>query len=73
MTMSFCTRNKIKKRICIPPFINIINICLISKKKSNKTANEKYLEVKEGVGRNDKERSRKIQTYSHNIYKLNNE
>ncbi|MDI9496287.1 MAG: primosomal protein N' [Bacillota bacterium] len=67
---------KLRKEFAFPPFINIINICLISKNEEVliKTANEKYLEVKEAVEEMIKERSLLLyRPVPHNIYKLNNE
>ncbi len=67
---------KLRKEFAFPPFINIINICLISKNEEElvKTAHEKYLEVKEAVKEMVKERSLLLyRPVPHNIYKLNNE
>jgi len=67
---------KLRKEFAFPPFINIINICLISKIEELvvKTANEKYLEVKETVKEMVKERSLLLyRPVPHNIYKVNDE
>ncbi len=67
---------KLRKEFAFPPFINIINICLISHDEElvNKTANEKYLEVKEAVKEMIKERSLLLyRPIPHNIYRVNNE
>ncbi len=67
---------KLRKEFAFPPFINIINICLISRNEELvlKTANEKYLEVKEAVGEMVKERSLLLyRPVPHNIYKVNDE
>ena len=67
---------KLRKEFAFPPFINIINICLISRIEELvvKTANEKYLEVKEAVKVIVKERSLLLyRPVPHNIYKVNDE
>ncbi|MDD3751961.1 MAG: primosomal protein N', partial [Tissierellia bacterium] len=67
---------KLRKEFAFPPFINIINICLISRNEELvvKTANEKYLEVKEAVKVMVKERSLLLyRPVPHNIYKVNDE
>ena len=67
---------KLRKEFAFPPFINIINICLISRNEDLlvKTANEKYLEVKESVQEMIKERSLLLyRPIPHNIYKVNDE
>ena len=65
-----------RKEFAFPPFINIINICLISKNEElvNKTAYEKYEEVKESVKNMVKERSLLLyRPIPHSIYKVNDE
>ena len=67
---------KLRKEFAFPPFINIINICLISKNEElvNKTAYEKYEEVKESVKNMVKERSLLLyRPTPHSIYKVNDE
>ena len=67
---------KLRKEFAFPPFINIINICLISRNEELviKTANEKYSEVKEAVQGMIKERSLLLyRPVPHNIYKVNDE
>lgn len=67
---------KLRKEFAFPPFINIINICLISRNEELviKTANEKYSEVKEAVQEMIKERSLLLyRPVPHNIYKVNDE
>ena len=67
---------KLRKEFAFPPFINIINICLISRNEELvvKIANEKYLEVKEAVLDMVKERSLLLyRPVPHNIYKVNDE
>ena len=67
---------KLRKEFAFPPFINIINICLISRNEELvvKTANDKYLEVKEAVKEMVKERSLLLyRPVPHNIYKVNDE
>ena len=67
---------KLRKEFAFPPFINIINICLISKNEElvNKTAYEKYEEVKESVKNMVKERSLLLyRPIPHSIYKVNDE
>lgn len=67
---------KLRKEFAFPPFINIINICLISRNEElvAKTANDKYLEVKEAVKDLVKERSLLLyRPVPHNIYKVNDE
>ncbi len=67
---------KLRKEFAFPPFINIINICLISKNEDSviKTANEKYEEIKESVKDMVKERSLLLyRPIPHSIYKVNDE
>lgn len=67
---------KLRKEFAFPPFINIINICLISKNEElvNKTAYEKYEEIKELVKDMVKERSLLLyRPIPHSIYKINDE
>jgi len=67
---------KLRKEFAFPPFINIINICLISKNEElvAKTAGEKYSLVKEEVQEMIKERSLLLyRPVPHNIYKVNDE
>ena len=67
---------KLRKEFAFPPFINIINICLISRNEELviKTANEKYAGVKEAVKEMIKERSLLLyRPVPHNIYKVNDE
>lgn len=67
---------KLRKEFAFPPFINIINICLISKNEDLvvKTANEKYEEIKESVQEMAKERSLLLyRPIPHSIYKVNDE
>ena len=67
---------KLRKEFAFPPFINIINICLISRNEELviKTANEKYSEIKEAVQEMIKERSLLLyRPVPHNIYKVNDE
>ncbi len=67
---------KLRKEFAFPPFINIINICLISRNEELvvKTANEKYSELKEAVQDMIKERSLLLyRPVPHNIYKVNDE
>ncbi|MGD9567162.1 MAG: primosomal protein N' [Sedimentibacter sp.] len=67
---------KLRKEFAFPPFINIINICLISKNEElvNKTANEKYEELKNLVKDMVKERSLLLyRPIPHSIYKVNDE
>ena len=67
---------KLRKEFAFPPFINIINICLISKNEDLviKTANEKYEEIKEAVKDMVKERSLLLyRPIPHSIYKINDE
>lgn len=67
---------KLRKEFAFPPFINIINICLISRNEELviKTANEKYLEVKDAVKEMIKERSLLLyRPVPHHIYKVNDE
>ncbi|WP_312699602.1 primosomal protein N' [Sedimentibacter sp.] len=67
---------KLRKEFAFPPFINIINICLISKNEDLviRTANEKYEEVKEAVKDMVKERSLLLyRPIPHSIYKINDE
>jgi primosomal protein N' (replication factor Y) len=67
---------KLRKEFAFPPFINIINVCLISKNEKlvNKTANEKYQEIKTLV--KDMVEERRLLLYRpvpHSIYKVNDE
>ncbi len=67
---------KLRKEFAFPPFINIINICLISKNEDLviKTANEKYEEIKESVKDMVKEKSLLLyRPIPHSIYKINGE
>lgn len=67
---------KLRKEFAFPPFINIINICLISKNEELvvKTANEKYDELKALVQDMVKERSLLLyRPIPHSIYKVNDE
>lgn len=67
---------KLRKEFAFPPFINIINICLISKNEELviRTANEKYEEIKEAVKDMVKERSLLLyRPIPHSIYKINDE
>ena len=67
---------KLRKEFAFPPFINIINICLISRNEELvvKTANGKYSELKEAVQKMIKERSLLLyRPVPHNIYKVNDE
>jgi primosomal protein N' (replication factor Y) len=67
---------KLRKEFAFPPFINIINICLISRNEElvNKTANEKYEELKNSVKDMVKERSLLLyRPIPHSIYKINDE
>ncbi|MDF2948422.1 MAG: primosomal protein [Sedimentibacter sp.] len=67
---------KLRKEFAFPPFINIINICLISRNEElvNKTANEKYDELKNLVKDMVKERSLLLyRPIPHSIYKINDE
>ncbi len=67
---------KLRKEFAFPPFINIINICLISRNEELvvKTANEKYAEVKEAVKEMINERSLLLyRPVPHNIYRVNDE
>ncbi len=67
---------KLRKEFAFPPFINIINICMISKNEElvNKTAYEKYEEIKEAVADMVKERSLLLyRPVPHSIYKVDNE
>ncbi len=67
---------RLRKEFAFPPFINIINICLISKNEDLviRTANEKYEEVKEAVKDMVKERSLLLyRPIPHSIYKINDE
>lgn len=67
---------KLRKEFAFPPFINIINICLISKNEElvNRTAGEKYEELKELVKDMVKERSLLLyRPVPHSIYKVNDE
>lgn len=67
---------KLRKEFAFPPFINIINICLISRNEElvNKTAYEKYEEIKELVKDMVKERSLLLyRPIPHSIYRVNDE
>jgi len=67
---------KLRKEFAFPPFINIINICLISKDEELviKTANEKYSELQILVKDMIKERSLLLyRPIPHSIYKVNDE
>lgn len=67
---------KLRKEFAFPPFINIINICLISKNEElvNKTACQKYEEIKESVKDMVEERSLLLyKPIPHSIYKINDE
>lgn len=67
---------KLRKEFAFPPFINIINICLISKNEElvNNTANEKYEELRVLVKDMVKERSLLLyRPIPHSIYKVNDE
>ncbi len=67
---------KLRKEFAFPPFINIINICLISRNEDLliKTAGGKYSQVKEAVQEMVKERSLLLyRPIPHNIYKVNDE
>lgn len=67
---------RLRKEFAFPPFINIINICLISKNEElvNKTAYEKYEELKGLVEDMVKERSLLLyRPIPHSIYKVDNE
>lgn len=67
---------KLRKEFAFPPFINIINICLISKNEELvvKTAYEKYDELKVLVQGLVKERSLLLyRPIPHSIYKVNDE
>lgn len=67
---------KLRKEFAFPPFINIINICLISRNEElvNNTANEKYEELKNLVKDMVKERSLLLyRPIPHSIYKINDE
>ena len=67
---------KLRKEFAFPPFINIMNICLISKNEELvvKTANEKYNELKVLVQDLVKERSLLLyRPIPHSIYKVNDE
>lgn len=67
---------KLRKEFAFPPFINIINICLISRNEELvvKIANEKYLEIKDSVKEMVKQRSLLLyRPIPHNIYKVNDE
>jgi primosomal protein N' (replication factor Y) len=67
---------KLRKEFAFPPFINIINICIISKNEelAAKTANEKYSRLKSLA--KDLADERKLLLYRpvpHSIYKINDE
>lgn len=67
---------KLRKEFAFPPFINIINICLISRNEDLvvRTANEKYEAIKEAVKDMVKERSLLLyRPIPHSIYKINDE
>jgi primosomal protein N' (replication factor Y) len=66
----------LRKEFAFPPFINIINICVISKNEelAVKTANEKYNELQIKVKDMVKERSVLLyRPIPHSIYKINDE
>ncbi|MDD2493900.1 MAG: primosomal protein N' [Tissierellia bacterium] len=67
---------KLRKEFAFPPFINIINICTISKNEelAKKVSQDRYEELKECVKDLVKERSLLLyRPIPHNIYKVNNE
>lgn len=67
---------KLRKEFAFPPFINIINICLISKNEElvNKTSYDKYEEIQELVKDMVKERNLLLyRPIPHSIYKVNDE
>lgn len=67
---------KLRKEFAFPPFINIINICLISRNEElvNKIAYEKYEELNCIVKEMVKERSLLLyRPIPHSIYKVNDE
>jgi primosomal protein N' (replication factor Y) len=67
---------KLRKEFAFPPFINIINICLISKNEKlvNKIAIEKYEEIQILVEDLVKERSLLLyKPIPHSIYRINDE
>lgn len=67
---------KLRKEFAFPPFINIINICLISKNEErvNKVSYEKYEELKSLVEDMVEERSLLLyRPIPHSIYKVDNE
>lgn len=67
---------KLRKEFAFPPFINIINICLISKNEEliNKVAYDKYEELKNLVMDMVAERSLLLyKPVQHSIYKVNDE
>ncbi len=67
---------KLRKEFAFPPFINIINICLISKNEEliNKVAYDKYEELKNLVTDMVEERSLLLyKPVQHSIYKVNDE
>lgn len=67
---------KLRKEFAFPPFINIINICLISKNEElvNKISCEKYEEIQDLVKDMVNERSLLLyRPIPHSIYKINDE
>lgn len=67
---------KLRKEFAFPPFINIINICMISRNEEhvNKIALEKYQELSNLVADMVKERSLLLyKPIPHSIYKVNDE
>lgn len=66
----------LRKEFAFPPFINIINICMISRNEEhvNKIALEKYHELSKAVEEMVKERSMLLyKPIPHTIYKVNDE
>jgi len=67
---------KLRKEFAFPPFINIMNICMISRNEEhvNKIALEKYHELSKAVEGMVKERSMILyKPIPHTIYKVNDE
>lgn len=67
---------KLRKEFAFPPFINIINICMISvnEEKVTETALQKYNELSDSVQEMVQERSLLLyKPIPHAIYKVNNE
>lgn len=67
---------RLRKEFAFPPFINIINICVISKYEDTaaRTANEKYMELQSLVKDMINERSLLLyRPIPHSIFKLNDE